>query len=76
MQGSGSILRTNNSRNAYQLVEDLTTEKHDKSATTQDKSGKCLTEEMLNRWTGENSDIYNCATDWDPTDTRWKKVKR
>ena len=48
-------LRKNNSKKAYQLVKDLTTEKQDKSTTIQDKSGKCLTEEneILNRWTAQ-----------------------
>ena len=54
-----ACLRKNNSKKAYQLVKDLTTEKHGKSTTIQDKSGKCLTEEneILNRWTEYCSDI-------------------
>ena len=42
-----ACLRKNNSKKKrkYQLVKDLTTEKHGKSTTIQDKSGKCLTEE-------------------------------
>ena len=46
-----TCLRKNNSKKAYQLVKDLTTEKEDKSTTIQDKSGKCFTEEnkILNR---------------------------
>ena len=61
-------LRKNNSRKAYQLVKDLTTEKQGKSTTIQDKSGKCLTEEneILNRWTEYCSDLYNYETDGDP----------
>ena len=39
-----ACLRKNNSKKAYQLVKDLTTEKQGKSTTIQDKSGKCLTE--------------------------------
>ena len=48
-----ACLRTNNSKKAYQLVKDLTTEKQGKITTIQDKSGKCLTKEneILNRWT-------------------------
>ena len=48
-----ACLRNNNSKKAYQLVKNLTTEKQGKSTTIQDKSGKCLTEknEILNRWT-------------------------
>ena len=34
--------RKNNSKKAYQLVKDLTTEKQGKSTTIQDKSGMCL----------------------------------
>ena len=57
-----------NSKKAYQLVKDLTTEKQGKSTTIQDKSGKCLTEEneILNRWTEYCSDLYNYETDGDP----------
>ena len=54
MPGSGSMpQKESNSKKAYQLVKDLTTEKQGKSTTIQDKSGKCLTEEneILNRWT-------------------------
>ena len=42
-----------NSKRAYQLVKDLTSEKQGRSSTIQDKSGKCLTEEqeILSRWT-------------------------
>ena len=61
-------LRKNNSKKAYQLVKDLTTEKQGKSTTIQDKSGKCLKEqnEILNRWTEYCSDLYNYDTDEDP----------
>ena len=43
----------NNSKSAYQLVKDLTSEKQGRSSTIQDKSGKCITEEkeILSRWT-------------------------
>ena len=40
-----ACLRKNNSKKAYQLVKDLTTEKQGKSTTIQDQSLKCLTEE-------------------------------
>ena len=63
---TGSIveacLRKNNSKKAYQLVKDLTTDKQGKSTTTQDKSGN----EILNRWTEYCSDLYNYETDGDP----------
>ena len=40
-----ACLRKNNSKKAYQIVKDLTTEKQGKSTTIQDKLGKCLTVE-------------------------------
>ena len=45
-------LNKNNSKKAYQLVKDLTSEKQGRSTAIQDKSGKCLTEEQefLSRW--------------------------
>ena len=60
-----SCLRKNNSKKAYQLVNDLTTDKQGKSTTIQDKSGKCLTEEkeILNRWTEYCLDLYPYETD-------------
>ena len=60
-----ACLRKNNSKKAYQLVKDLTTEKQGKSTTIQDKSWKCLTEEneILNRWTEYCSDLYNYKAD-------------
>ena len=63
-----AYLRKNNSKKAYQLVQDLTTDKQDKTTTIQDKPGKCLTEEnkILNRWTEYCSDLYNYETDGDP----------
>ena len=64
-----ACLRKNNSKKAYQLVKDLTTEKQGKSSTIQDKLGKCLKEEneILNRWTEYYSDLYNYETGGDPT---------
>ena len=38
-------LKKNNSKRAYQLVNDLTTVKQGKATTVQDRSGKSLTEE-------------------------------
>ena len=48
-----TCLNKNNSKRAYQLVKDLTSEKQGRSSTIQDKSGKCLPEEkeILSRWT-------------------------
>ena len=51
----------NNSKRAYQLVKDLTSEKQGRSSTIQDKSGKCLTEkqEILSRWTEYFPELHN-----------------
>ena len=56
-----TCLNKNNSKRAYQLVKDLTSEKQGRSSTIQDKSGKCLTEEkeILSRWTEYCSKLYN-----------------
>ena len=43
-----TCLNKNNSKRAYQLVKDLTSEKQGRSSAIQDKSGKCLTEELEN----------------------------
>ena len=55
-----TCLNKNNSKRAYQLVKDLTSEKQGRSSTIQDKSGKCLTEEkeILNR----HNIAQNCTT--------------
>ena len=42
-----TCLNKNNSKRAYQLVKDLTSEKHGRSSAIQDKSGKSLTEENI-----------------------------
>ena len=49
------------SKKAYQLVKDLTSEKQGSFSTIQDKFGKCLTEEqeILSRWTEYCSELYN-----------------
>ena len=54
-------LNKNNSKRAYKLVKDLTSEKEGRSSTIQDKPGKCLTEEteILSRWTEYCSELYN-----------------
>ena len=56
-----TCLNKNNSKRAYQLVKDLTSEKQGRSSTIQDKSGKCLTEEkeILSRWTEYCSELYS-----------------
>ena len=60
-----ACLRNNDSKKAYQLVKDLTTEQHGKSTTIQDNSGKCLTDEkeILNMWTECCSDLYKYETE-------------
>ena len=56
-----TCLNKNNSKRAYQLVKDLTSEKQSMSSAIQDKSGKCLTEEkeILSRWTEYCSELNN-----------------
>ena len=63
-----SNLLRNNTKQAYQIVKDLTSAKQGKVSTIQDKSGKCLTEEkeILARWTEYCSDLYNHDTKGDP----------
>ena len=41
----GTCLNRNNSKRAYQVVKDPTSEKQGRSSTIQYKSGKCITEE-------------------------------
>ena len=56
-----TCLNKNNSKRAFQLVKDLTSEKQGKFSTIQDKSGKCLTEEqeILSRWTEYFPELHN-----------------
>ena len=56
-----TCLNKNNSKRAYQLVKDLTSEKQGRSSTIKDRSGKYLTEEqeILSRWTEYCSELYN-----------------
>ena len=56
-----TCLNKNDSKRAYQLVKNLTSEKQGGSSTIQDKSGKCLTEEkeILSKWTEYCSELYN-----------------
>ena len=63
-----TCLNKNNSKRAYQLGKDLTSEKQ-QSSTIQDKSGKCLTEEkeILSRWTEYCSELYNYESCGDNT---------
>ena len=54
-----TCLNKNNSKRAYQLVKDITSEKQGRSSAIQDKSGKCVTEEneILSRWTEYCSEL-------------------
>ena len=54
-------LKKNNSKRAYQLVKDLTSEKLGRFSTIQDRAGKCQTEEqeILVRWTEYCSELHN-----------------
>ena len=59
-QGIEENLQKNNSKQAYQLVKQLRSSKQARTTTTQDKAGKCLTEEqdILKRWTEYCSEMY------------------
>ena len=57
-----ACLRKNNDKKAYQLVNDLTTEKQGKSIIIQDKSGKFLTEENKNFLLGGQSTAQTFTT--------------
>ena len=50
-----AYLRKNNSKKAYQLVKDLTTEKQGKPASLEDKSRKCLTKEQKSLIGGQST---------------------
>ena len=67
-QGIEENLQKNNSKKAYQLVEELTSSKQGRTTTIQDKAGKCLTEEqdILKRWTEYCSELYTHTTTGDP----------
>ena len=56
-----TCLNKNNNKRAYQLVNDLTSEKQSRSSAIQDKSGKCLTEEKDILTDGQNI-AQNCTT--------------
>ena len=64
-----TCLNKNNSKRAYQLVKDLTSEKKGRSSAIQNRYGNCLTEEheILSRWTEYCSELYNhesCGEYW------------
>ena len=66
-------LRKNNSKRAYQLAKDLTTEKEEKATTVQDRSGNCITEErqIPNRCIEYCSELYNHKANGDPSVLYW-----
>ncbi|KAK3894356.1 hypothetical protein Pcinc_001893 [Petrolisthes cinctipes] len=59
----------NNTKRAYQIVNDLTKPRQQKSNNIQDKHGNCLTEkdEISKRWTEYCSELYNHQINGDPT---------
>ena len=61
-------LINNNSKSAYQVVNELTKQRQVKINTIQDKEEKCLTEEkdVINRWMEYCSELYNFQTKGDP----------
>ena len=63
-QGIEENLQKKNSKKAYQLVKELTSSKQGRTATIQDKTGKCLTVErdILKRWTEYCSELYTSTT--------------
>ena len=54
-------LARNNSKKAYQIVKDLTKERHVTTSTIKNKGGEALTEEqdIMNRWTEYCNDLHN-----------------
>ena len=61
-----ACLRKNNSKKAYQLVKDLTTEKQSKSTTIQDKSGSVSQRRMKSLTGGQSTAQTFTTTDGDP----------
>ena len=61
-------LSSSNTKKAYQLVKDLTRVKQVRMNTIQDKNGNGLAEgkEMVERWTGYCSELYNFQSRGDP----------
>ena len=70
-QGTEENLQKNNSKNSkktYQIAKELTSSKQGRTTTTQDKAGKCFTEEqdILKRWTEYCSELYIHTATGDP----------
>ena len=72
-----TCLNKNNSKRAYQLVKDLTSEKQGRSLTIQNRSGKFLTEEqeILNRWTEYCSELHNLESCGDMSTCALREMK-
>ena len=60
MKNNAKVSQKNNSKNAYQLVKELTSSKQGRTTTVQDKAGKCLADDqdILKRWTEYCSALY------------------
>ena len=67
-QNIDDCLEKNNSKKAYKLVQHLTGAKQERTTTIQDKGGTCPTEneDILKRWTGYCSELYNYRATGDP----------
>ena len=67
-QNIDDCLKKNNSKRAYELVQDLTGTKQERTTTVQDKGGTFLTEneDILKRWTEYCSELYNYRAAGDP----------
>ena len=61
-------LKKTNSKKAYNLVQDLTGTKQERTTTIQDKAGTCLTEneDILKRWTEYCSELHSYIATGDP----------
>ena len=62
-QGIEESIKKNNSKEAHQLVKDLTSTKHGRTNSMQGKNGNRLTEDqgILKRWTEYCAELYNHA---------------
>ena len=62
-------LTRHNSKEAYKVVKDLTTDRKSNVSTIQDKRGNCLTEEdkIMKRWTEYCTELYNHPVTGDTT---------
>ena len=63
----GECLIRNNTKKAYQIVNELTKKKDKIIVNVHDKDGKCITykTEVLNRWTEYCSELYTHNTEGD-----------